>query len=114
VLGVEGWRDLDWLADNDKVPMDASPNPELAERLIQVFESQVVGGKRYDRAALGRRAANATFHASHATDQATSICWAMDLTPLVQDEMLSPLDFALKHVDRFRSDVATRLERMGA
>jgi len=37
-----------------------------------------------------------------------------DLTPLVQDEMLSPLDFALKHVDRLRSDVAMRLKQMGA
>lgn len=114
VLGVEGWRDLDWLADADKVPLDASPNPDLAAELINVFESQIAGGKRYDRAALGRRAANATFHASHSTDTATSIAWAMDLTPLVRDEVISPLDFALKHVDGLRSDVAARLRRMGA
>jgi LmbE family N-acetylglucosaminyl deacetylase len=114
VLGVEGWRDLDWLADADKVVMDTSRNPELAEKLVAVFESQIAGGKRYDRAALGRRAANATFHTSHATDKVDAISWAMDLTPLVQDEMLSPLDFALKHVDRLRSDVATRLKQMGA
>lgn len=114
VLGVEGWRDLDWLADADKVAMDVSANPALAERLINVFESQIAGGKRYDRAALGRRAANATFHTSHATDVSDSISWAIDLSPLAQDEMLSPLDFALKHVDRLRSDVATRLTLMGA
>ncbi len=114
VLGVEGWRDLDWLADADKVGLDASAQPELATALIKIFDSQVAGGKRYDVAALGRRAANATFHTSHATDQATAISWAMDLTPLVEDEMLSPLDFALKHVDRFRSDVAARLTLFGA
>jgi LmbE family N-acetylglucosaminyl deacetylase len=114
VLGVEGWRDLDWLADADKVAMDVSANPALAAQLINVFESQIAGGKRYDRAALGRRAANATFHTSHATDTADSISWAMDLSSLVQDESLSPLDFALKHVDRLRSDVATRLKLMGA
>ena len=114
VLGVEGWRDLDWLADADKVAMDVSVNPPLAEQLINVFESQIAGGKRYDRAALGRRAANATFHSSHATDTADSISWAMDLSPLLEDEMLSPLDFALKHVDRLRSDVAARLKAMGA
>ena len=112
VIGVEGWRDLDWLADSDKVALDASPHPELAEKLINVFESQVAGGKRYDRASLGRRAANATFFASHSTDAATSISFGVDLTPLVQDEMLSPLDFALKHVDRFRSDVAARLKQL--
>ena len=114
VLGVEGWRDLDWLADEDKVALDASPNPELAAKLVAVFESQIAGGKRYDLAALGRRSANATFYASHATDMATAVSFAMDLTPLVRDEMLSPLDFALKHVDRLRSDVATRLKQMGA
>ncbi|MES2693381.1 MAG: PIG-L family deacetylase, partial [Verrucomicrobiota bacterium] len=114
VIGVEGWRDLDWLADADKIPMDASPNPALADELVKVFESQIAGGKRYDLAALGRRVANATFFASHSTDAATSLSFAMDLTPLVQDEMLSPLDFALKHVDRLRSDVATRLKQMGA
>lgn len=114
VLGVEGWRDLDWLADADKVPLDASADPELAEKLINVFESQVAGGKRYDRAAFGRRAANATFFASHATDTASSLAFAIDLTPLVQNEMISPLDFALNHVDRFRSDVATRLRQLGA
>lgn len=114
VLGVEGWRDLDWLNDAEKVGMDASPNPELAEKLVKVFDSQIAGGKRYDLAALGRRLANATFFASHATDAATALSFAVDLTPLVQDEMLSPLDFALKHVDRFRSDVAARLKQMGA
>ena len=113
VLGVEGWRDLDWLADAEKVPMDVSANPALAEQLIAIFESQIAGGKRYDRAALGRRVANATFHASHSTDTSESISWAMDLSSLVADESLSPLDFALKHVDRLRSDVATRLKRMG-
>ena len=114
VLGVEGWRNLDWLNDADKVALDASPNPKLAEDLVKVFESQIAGGKRYDLAALGRRFSNATFFASHATDSSTALSFAMDLTPLVQDEMLSPLDFALKHVDRFRSDVAARLKQMGA
>jgi len=111
VFGVEGWRDLDWLLDADKIALDAGAHPELAEKLIAVFESQIAGGKRYDRAAPGRRLANATFHTSHATDRATAVSFAMDLTPLVQDEMLSPLDFALNHVDRFRSDVAARLKQ---
>ena len=44
MLGVEGWRNLDWLADTDKVAMDASPLPELAEKLVAVFESQIAGG----------------------------------------------------------------------
>lgn len=114
VLGCEVWRDLDWLVDTDKVALDASPKPPLALDLLKVFDSQISGGKRYDLATIGRRAANATFHTSHATDRMSAITWAMDLTPLVQDETLSPLDFALNHVDRLRSDIAARLRQLGA
>jgi LmbE family N-acetylglucosaminyl deacetylase len=114
VLGVEGWRDLDWLADERKVPLDASAHPALAEKLVAVFASQIAGGKRYDLAALGRRLANATFYASHATDQAGAVSFAMDLTPLVNDEMLSVADFTLAHIERLRADVAGRLKKFGA
>jgi LmbE family N-acetylglucosaminyl deacetylase len=114
VVGCEVWRDLDWLVDADKVGLDASAQPELAAELLRVFDSQVSGGKRYDLAAIGRRAANATFHTSHSTDRISAMTWAMDLTPLVQNDSLSPLDFVLNHVERFRSDVANRLKQMGA
>ena len=112
VLGVEAWRGLDWLGDNEKVPLDCSGHPELAVPLMKVFDSQIAGGKRYDLAAMGRREANATFHASHATDRFTSIAWAMDLTPLVADEKLSVAEFALATVDRLRADVAARIARL--
>ena len=113
VLGVEGWRDLDWLADDTKVPLDASAHPALAEELVAVFASQIAGGKRYDLAALGRRLANATFFASHATDTASALSFAMDLTPLVNDESLSVADFTTTHIDRLRADVATRIKKFG-
>jgi len=113
VLGVEGWRDLDWLADNEKVAMDASANPELAAKLVGVFESQIAGGKRYDLAAMGRRLANATFFNSHATDATNAISLAMDLTPLVRDDTLSVREFTLGHIDRLRADVAGRIAKFG-
>lgn len=114
VLGCEVWRDLDWLPDENKVALDASARPELAAELLKVFDSQIAGGKRYDLAALGRRVANATFHTSHAVDRASAVTWAMDLTPLVQNETLRPLDFTLKHVDGLRSDIETRLRELDA
>ena len=113
VIGVEGWRDLDWLADTDKVAMDASANPALAEKLVAIFDSQIAGGKRYDLAAMGRRLANATFFASHATDTTNAVSFAMDLTPLVTDDKLSVRDFTLAHIEKLRADVAGRLERFG-
>lgn len=113
VLGCEGWRDLDWLLDADKVVLDAGRRPELAAELLKVFASQVAGGKRYDLAALGRRAANATFHTPHATDAYSGVTWAVDLTPLVQDPSRSVVDFTVELIDRLREDVAARLQRFG-
>jgi len=111
VLGCEVWRNLDWLVDPDKVLLDDSAQPALAAKLIGTFQSQIAGGKRYDRAIAGRRLANATFHTSHATDQASAVTWAMDLTPLVLNEKLAVEKFTRAHLDRLRADVAARLKR---
>lgn len=109
VLGCEVWRDLDWLVDTDKVVLDAGRQPELAEALLKVFDSQVTGGKRYDLATMGRRFANATFHTSHATDKVSGITWSMDLTPLVKDPALDAAGYTLAYIDRLRDDVAARI-----
>jgi Uncharacterized proteins, LmbE homologs len=113
VLGCEVWRDLDWLVDDDKVALDSGRHPELAAKLLKVFDSQVTGGKRYDLAALGRRAAHATFHTSHATDRVDGITWAMDLTPLLRTPTLSLFDYTRDHIRRLQDDVEARLRRMG-
>lgn len=114
VLGCEVWRSLDWLLDTDKVLLDDSARPALAAKLIGVFRSQIAGGKRYDLAVAGRRLANATFHVAHATDAATAVTWAMDLTPLVRNPRLSLEKFTLAHLDRLRADVLARLQRFQA
>lgn len=111
VLGCEVWRNLDWLVDPDKVLLNDSANPKLAAKLIGAFQSQIAGGKRYDLAIAGRRLANATFHTSHATDDAAAVTWAMDLTPLIQDDKLSVEKFTLAHLDRLRADVRDRVRR---
>ena len=106
------WRDLDWLVDADKVALDSGRHPDIAGKLLEVFASQISGGKRYDLATLGRRAANATFHTSHAVDKVRGVTWAMDLTPLVNDPKLSVADFTLAHLDRLRSDIGDRLGKL--
>jgi LmbE family N-acetylglucosaminyl deacetylase len=113
VVGCEVWRGLDWTVDADKVRLDAGSRPELALELLQAFDSQITGGKRYDLAAVGRRSANATFHTSHHTDAATAVVWAVNLTPLVADENLSIRDYTLGYVDRLRDDIAARLAKFG-
>lgn len=111
VLGCEVWRDLDWLKDEDKVLLDSGRRRELSAELLKVFDSQVTGGKRYDLATLGRRAAHATFHTSHATDRVEGITWAMDLTPLVTQPDLSLEAFTLDYLRRFERDVTDRIKR---
>ena len=111
VLGVEVWRDLDWVVDAEKVALDSGRRPELGAELLKVFDSQISGGKRYDLAAAGRRAANATYHTSHATDRMAGITWALDLSPLVADAALDPVAFTLGAIDRLRNDVETRLKK---
>ena len=111
VIGCEVWRNLDWLADTDKVLMDVTGRDNLAAALNGVFDSQIAGGKRYDLATLGRRAANATFFNSHATDAASQLIFGMDLTPLVTDEKKDIAEFVAAHVEKFAADVKMKLNR---
>jgi LmbE family N-acetylglucosaminyl deacetylase len=109
VLGCEVWRDLDWLPDSAKVGLDSGRHPELARRLLSIFDSQVAGGKRYDLATVGRRAANATFAASHATDAMAGITWAMELTPLVAEPAPSIEDYLDSLLAQFHADISKRV-----
>ena len=109
VYGCEVWRDLDWLVDTEKTPMPISARPELARALNEVFATQIAGGKRYDLAVLGRRTANATFSNAHSTDQESAMQWAMDLTPLAQDDSLDPIAYTVGFIDRLKADVTSRL-----
>jgi len=112
LYGCEVWRDLDWMVDTDKVALDVSAREGLASSLIAVHDSQVAGGKRYDLATLGRRRANATYFASHGVDTATSLIYAMDLTPLARDEKADVAAHVRAHLDRFSKDVLDRLGKL--
>ena len=111
VYGCEVWRGLDWLNDDDKVVFDVSPHENLAMSLVGVFDSQICGGKRYDLATAGRRRANATYLASHATDVANSVIFAVDLTPLIKDDKLDPATYINSFINRFSQEVAARVSK---
>ena len=113
IYGCEVWRNLDWMPDDEKQVLPASAKPNIAAALVGVFDSQISGGKRYDLATAGRRLANATYFASHGTDQETALSFAMDLTPLVEDPNLSIPEYVLGFIDRFRRDVERRLAPLG-
>jgi LmbE family N-acetylglucosaminyl deacetylase len=111
VYGCEVWRDLDWMNDAAKQALPVSTYPNLAAALVGIFDSQISGGKRYDLAIAGRRMANATFFASHATDEETALTFAMDLTPLIKDPSRPITEFVTSFIDDFRADVENRIRR---
>ncbi len=110
MVGVESWRDLDWLPDHEKVRIDVSAHADLAESLISVHRSQL-GPKRYDLAAAGRRVANATIFEPRQADEAHQVIVAMDLTPLARNDQMDPLQFACSAIDRFRAEAEQTLSR---
>ena len=109
VFGCEVWRDLDWVNDDEKIYLDCGAHPNLSRCLSAVFDSQIVGGKRYDLAAEGRRAANATFSASHACDTYAALNYAMDLTPLM-DKKTDIADYVAGYIRRFEQDVRKKIQ----
>ncbi len=112
LLGGEVWRELDWLSDADRVAEDASGLENLAAGLLGVFDSQISGGKRYDRAVLARRQAHATFHEPRGADRTTALAFAMDLTPLLEDTAREPGAFLQELIGRFAGEVRDRLARL--
>ena len=112
VLGCEVWRDLDWLPDSEKVALDVSARPRLAQKLLGVFRSQIAGGKRYDAATLGRWAAHASYFVPQTTDATKALTFAMDLTVLTRIESLDVRTYVGDLIRGFRDDVAERLQRL--
>lgn len=112
VYGCEVWRNLDWVNDNEKVVFDVSGHPNIAAAVVEVFDSQICGGKRYDLATMGRRLGNATYSASHGTDEASAVTYAMDLTPLIRDKALDICEYVTGYIDRFKADVEAGLRKV--
>jgi len=109
LIGCEVWRGLDWLPDDQKVIFDLSERKDLQRKLVEVFASQTQG-KNYVDAILGRRAANATFFASHVTDRSSGLGFGMDLTPLLEDPGLDPAVFLKRVLKSFEDEVMNLLE----
>jgi len=112
VYGMEVWRSLDWLSSKDRLIFDTSLYPELAQNVIQAFDSQCTPKKRFDLAALGRRLGNATFQEPRQIDSSDSCSIGMDLTPLIQDDGMDIRAFTLEYVNRFYNDIKQLLDQL--
>ncbi len=107
--GCEVWRGLDWIDDNRKIGFDVSRNEKLQKKILDVFKSQIAGGKAYTKASLGRRYQNATYFQSHSVDSYKMISYGIDLKPLLKDPKLSIKDYALSFVDDLRNEIENML-----
>jgi hypothetical protein len=112
VYGCEVWRGLDWVCDAEKLRFDVGSHQNIAAALMGVFDSQIVGGKRYDSATFGRRIANATYADDHAVDTFEQVSYAVDLTPLILDDNLEIDDYILSYIGRFADEVSARINKV--
>lgn len=112
VYAMEVWRDLDWVNDEDKIAFDVSYNKKLQRDILNVFKSQIIGGKRYDLATVGRRYANATYAQSHSVDAMKMISFGIKLDPLFKNEKLSIAEFAKGFIDRFENQALKDLKKV--
>lgn len=112
LYGCEVWRDLDWMIDADKIAFALDERENIAMSLVGVFDSQIAGGKRYDLATMARRRAHATYHQSHSVDAAQMLNFAMDLTPLIENDDLDPSFYVEGYLARFLDEVRARISKM--
>ena len=98
--------------DNEKVLFDVTGHPNISAAILEVHDSQICGGKRYDLATAGRRLANATYAESHGTDETSALTYAMDLTPLIKNDSLDIKEYVLGYIDRFKEDVSKKINKV--
>lgn len=110
LYGCEIWRNLDWMDDSKKVKFACDNHLNLERALIGVFDSQIAGGKRYDLATEGRRIANATYAESHGVDTSQRLIFAMDLTPLIEDDGFDIKEFIMGHIEDFKNQVLQNIK----
>ena len=107
--GCEVWRGLDWINDERKIGFDVSRNEKLQKKILDVFESQIAGGKAYTKASIGRRYQNATYYQSHSVDSCKMISYAIDLLPLLKNKNLTPYEYAMSFVDDLKNEIKETL-----
>ena len=111
VYGCEHWRGLDWLVHCDRVALPVHDPEHIADQLLHVYASQMMDVRKFDQAVRCRRVVNATYQEGHAIGSEQEVAYAVDLLPLVEDPTIKMVDYVRHTVDRFRSDIVSRLER---
>lgn len=111
VYGCEHWRGLDWLVHCDRVALPVHDPEHISDKLLTVYQSQMMGVRQFDQAVRGRRIVNATYQEGYAIGHDHEVAFAVDLLPLVEDPSIPVTDYVRHMVERFRADIFSRLER---
>ena len=106
-VGCEVWGDLDWLPETWRVRLPVT-RPQLADRLIRVYQSQIANGKRYDLAIRGRRQAHATFDQSHRSDKYDMLNFGLDLKPFMNSSLRKSAGLVKTVLESFEKEVQHR------
>ncbi|MDR0751112.1 MAG: PIG-L family deacetylase [Christensenellaceae bacterium] len=105
LFGCEVWRGLDWYSDTEKVVYDLTGHEKFLQSLLNIFESQIAGGKRYDLAAKGRWVANAVYAYPRSVDEYKVASYAMDLSVLIKNSDIKPKEFILSKIEDFKNSI---------
>lgn len=110
--GGEVWRSLDWLPLAERRAFDVGQRPNLNSALMELYDSQISGGKNYHLATRGRREANATYADAYAPDEASMLELFMDLHPLLEQPQLNPAVYLSSLIDKFKAETLANLSSL--
>ncbi len=104
LYGVELWRDLDWIPENEQILLDVSGSKDFAMDLLSFFPSQNQS-KMYNKGFCGRVVANATFSNSHSNSLASEQIRAIDMTKLVFADKNAVRAFVDEQLGKFKQEI---------
>jgi hypothetical protein len=108
-IGGQVWGPIDQLPRRFIRIFDATDPDGLLPRLLSVFRSQCVGGKRYDEAFPDLFHAYRTLAESHKVDgDAETVMFGVDLLPLLEDG--DGLSFVRERLNAYEQEVLERNE----
>ena len=86
-------------ATRSVAPLSLYPATQTSPRLGWKHPPPIAGGRN------GRRKTNATFYNSHDVDRINELWFAMDLSPLAEDDTLDLQEFVQSKIKHFETSV---------
>ena len=112
IYGCEVWGSLDWVPNEYKMVFKYNNHENLLTSLVNLYDSQINGGKEYGEAIMGRRKANAVFHEMQAIENNILSSFAIDLTELICNSNMNILEYANIYIDRFKEEMLNQIKKM--